>query len=251
MGVWLRLELQRLLPRILGLLAFGALFLAAAATARLFAGSDGHVEFDRLMGVGGYPLVSALLLTGWLVGRFPLIAVIVLSAGVFSRDRDSGFARLVATRARAPLLLFFLRVLLALLMAGALSALVLPAFDVLMLGRLPGSQLLALVLGYVLVFGALTALLSTLTRADGWIALFAAIAAIVWHALLRAGAVVAAAPGPRGLLTALLPPQGALAQLETAFAADEAVPGFALVYCATYAALALVLAGVAAARREL
>jgi ABC-type transport system involved in multi-copper enzyme maturation permease subunit len=251
MGVWLRLELQRLLPRILGLLAFGAMFLAAAATARLFAAHDGHVEFDRLMGIGGYPLVSALLLTGWLVGRFPLVAALVLTAGVFSRDRDSGFARLLAARARTPLLLFALRIALALLLAVALSAVVLPAFDVLMLGRLPGTQLFALVLGYVLVFGSLTALLSTLTRADAWIALFAAIAGIVWHALLRAGAVVAAAPGPRGLLTALLPPQGALAQLENAFGMDEAVPGFALLYCALYAALALVLAGVAAARRDL
>jgi hypothetical protein len=32
---------------------------------------------------------------------------------------------------------------------------------------------------------------------------------------------------------------------------DEALPGFALLYCALYAALALVLAGVAAARRDL
>lgn len=251
MWIWLRLELQRLLPRMLGLLAFGGIFMAAAATARLFAASDGHVEFDRLMGIGGYPLVSALLLSGWLVGRFPLVAALVLAAGVFSGDRESGFARLIATRARAPLLLFALRAALALLLAAALSALVLPAFDMLMLGRLPGPQLFALVTGYVLVFGALTVLLSTLTRGDAWIALFAGIAAVVWHALLRAGALRGGAPGPRGLLTALLPPQGALAQLETAFAADEAVPGFALLYCATYAALALVIAGVVAARREL
>lgn len=251
MWTWLRLEVERLLPRILALLAFGAVFIAAAATARLFASSNGHVEFDRLMGVGGYPLVSALLLTGWLVGRFPLVAVLVLAAGVYSRDRDTGFARLLATHARFPLLPFALRTGLALLLAALLSAVVLPAFDSMMLGRLPGPQLFALVLGYVLVFGALTALLSTLTRGDAWIALFIAIAAVIWHALLRSGAVATAAPGPRGLLTAVLPPQGALAQLETAFAADGKVPGFALLYCAIYAALALVLAGVAAARREL
>jgi hypothetical protein len=146
--------------------------------------------------------------------------------------------------------LFALRTALTLLLAGVLSAIVLPAFDILMLGRLPGMQLFALALGYVLVFGALTTLLSTLTRADVWIAVFAGIAAVIWHALLRTGALGGAAPAPRALLTVLLPPQGALVQLENAFAADEAIPGAALLYCATYAALAFVLAGVSAARRE-
>ena len=74
MIAWLRLELQRMSSRMLALLAFGALFLVAAGTARVLAAPEGHVEFDRLMGLGGYPLVSALLLTGWLVGRFPMIA---------------------------------------------------------------------------------------------------------------------------------------------------------------------------------
>src|SRR3990172_2368409 len=84
MLVWIALELTRQRRRIIGLLAFGALFSAAAVTARLVSGRGGHVEFDALLQVGGYPMVSALLLTGWLVGRFPLIAVLVLMAGVYS-----------------------------------------------------------------------------------------------------------------------------------------------------------------------
>ena len=55
----------------------------------------------------------------------------------------------------------------------------------------------------------------------------------------------------REALTVLLPPQGALLQLEQAFAGDLAVPWFALAYVAVYAALALVVAGVIAARREI
>ena len=41
--------------------------------------------------------------------------------------------------------------------------------------------------GYVLVFGAFTALLSTFARGDAWIALFIGILAMIWHALLRSG----------------------------------------------------------------
>jgi hypothetical protein len=172
MLAWLPLELARLRRRLLWLLAFGALFIAAAATARLFGSHDGHMEFDAIMQVGGYPMLSALLLTGWVVGRFPAIAAVVLLAGTHSESRQSGLARLLEVRARQPLRLLALRALLALLLASALALTVLIVFDVVMLGRAPGRQLFVLVLGHVLTYGALTALLSTLTRADGWAAAF-------------------------------------------------------------------------------
>jgi hypothetical protein len=251
MLTWIALELGRLRRRVLWLLAFGAVFLAAAATGRLVAGHDGHVEFDALMQLGGYPLVSVLLLTGWLVGRFPLLAVLVLMAGVYSEPRQSGLARLVEVRARSPLLLLALRITLALVLALLISLLVLVSFDVLMLGRPPGGQLFPLALANVLIYGALTALLSTVVRADAWAAAFLMILAVTWHALLRSGLLAASAPGIREAVTVLLPPQGAVLQLENAFAGDLAVPVPALLFAGAYAALALLLAGVVASRREL
>lgn len=251
MGAWLRLELARLRRRLLGLLAFGALFIAAALTARFVAGQGGQVEFERIMEVGGYPALSALLLTGWVVGRFPLVAALVLMAGVYSEPWQNGLARLLEVRARQPLALLALRVLLALVLALALALLVLIVFDVIMLGRGPGPQLFVLALAHVLTFGAVTALLSTMTRADGWAAAFVIAVAMLWQALLRSGILGTAPPGIREVVTVVLPPQGALLQLENAFAGDLAVPWHALAYAALYAALALLLAGVAARRREI
>lgn len=251
MLTWLLLELRRQQRRVLGLLAFGAIFLAAAATARLLSGGGDHVEFDALMRIGGYPLVSALLLTGWMAGRFPLIAALVLMAGVYSDTRQTGLARLLEVRRLSPLHTFALRIGVALVLAFATSAIILPLFDLVMLGRFPGHQLFALALGYVLVFGAFTALLSTFARADAWIALFLGIVAMIWHALLRAEVLVTAPPLMREAVTVLLPPHGALLQLEQAFAGDLAIPWFALAYAGIYAALALVLAGVVAVRREI
>jgi hypothetical protein len=248
---WLGLELGRLRRRLSWLLAFGVAFLGAALTGRVVGGSGDHVEFDALMQVGGYPMVSALLLTGWLVGRFPLLAGVVLMAGVFSGQRESGLARLLEVRARSPLLLLALRAALALGLALAVSLLVLITFDVVMLGRLPGPQLLVLVLAYVLVAGALTALLSTFVRNDAWAAALLLVLAVTWHALLRSGVLASSPPGVREVVTVLLPPQGAVLQLENAFAGDLAVPWNALLYAATYATLALVLAAVVARRREL
>jgi hypothetical protein len=251
MGEWTVLELLRLRRRLLWLRALGALFLAAAAAARLVAGDAGHVEFDTIMQVGGYPMLSALLLTGWVVGRFPAVVVLVLLAGVFSDLRHLGLARLLEVRARPPLLLLALRVALGLALALLLSIAVLVVFDVVMLGRAPGLQLFALVLAYVLTGGALTALLSTVTRADAWAAGFALLAAMVWQSLLRSGTLATAPPGVREVVTVILPPQGALLQLENAFAADLPVPWHALLYAAIYAALALLLAGVVARKREI
>jgi hypothetical protein len=248
---WLGLELVRLRPRVGGLLAFGALFIAAAATARLTTGSAGQVEFDALMQLGGYPMLSAVLLAGWLVGRFPMIAALVLMAGVVSEPRQTGLARLLEIRSRPPVLLLALRTGLALVLAIVLSLVVLVGFDIVMLGRGPGPQLGALVLAYVVTFGALTALFSSLTRGDAWAAAFVIIASMVWHSLLRGGVLAASPPGIREAITVLLPPQGALLQLENAFAADLAVPWHALWYAVLYAALALLLAGIVARRREL
>lgn len=251
MGTWLQLELRRQGRRVLGLIAFGGIFMAAAAAARLLGSRDGHVEFDALMEIGGYTLVSALLLIGWLAGRFPVIAALVLTAGVFSDPRRDGLARLLEVRRLSPLHVYALRIGLALALALLTSCIVLPLFDIIMLGRLPGVQLFAVALADVLVLGTLTALLSTFTRADAWIALFLYLAAMVWHALLRSGILATAAPLVREAVTVLLPPQGALLRLEEAFAGDLAVPWAALLYAAVYGALALVIAGVVAQRREL
>jgi hypothetical protein len=185
------------------------------------------------------------------VGRFPAIAALVLMAGVYSEARHTGLARLLEVRARPPLLLLALRTTLALLLALALSLLVLITFDVVMLGRAPGPQLGALVLAHVLTYGAVTALLSTMTRGDGWAAAFVIILAMIWQALLRSGVLATSPPGIREVVTVVLPPQGALLQLENAFAGDLAVPWHALLYAALYAALALLLAGVVARRREI
>ena len=80
--------------RIVGLLAFALLFIAAGLTARMLVGEEGHVEVGELFLIGGYPVVSALLLLGWLLGRYPVIATLVLFAGLFSGDRGDGYARL-------------------------------------------------------------------------------------------------------------------------------------------------------------
>src|SRR5690606_19454587 len=86
--------------RILALLAFAAVFLAAALTARLLVsqGEGGQIEMDRLFLVGGYPLVSALLLLGWVLGRYPLVAPLDMLAGVISHDRAAGYALVYGLR---------------------------------------------------------------------------------------------------------------------------------------------------------
>jgi hypothetical protein len=84
--------------RIVGLLAFALLFVAAGLTARMLVGEEGHVEVGELFLIGGYPVVSALLLLGWLLGRYPIIATLVLFAGIFSGDRIDGYARLYSVR---------------------------------------------------------------------------------------------------------------------------------------------------------
>src|SRR5687768_17513538 len=85
--------------RIAALIAFAMLFLLSALAARALVGTEhGQVEMGNLYQVGGYPLVSALLLLGWLIGRYALVAILVMMSGVVSGDRRDGTMRLYAVR---------------------------------------------------------------------------------------------------------------------------------------------------------
>jgi hypothetical protein len=249
---FLLLTLRARLRRIGALAAFGMLFLASGATARIFTGDEhGHVELDQLFALGGATLVSALLLLGWLIGRFPLIAALVLMAGLFSDDRAAGYARLYAVRPRSLVLLYAARFLLLALVAFAMSALLLPGFDVIVLGTWAGPSVFVLIAAQILVFGALTALLSAFTRADAWTALFLGILAIIWDALRRVELLRDAPTGLRETVSVLLPPHGALSRIELAYGSLQPVPWDAFLYIGLYAALLLLLAGLATASREI
>jgi hypothetical protein len=249
---FLALTLRAQRRRILGLCAFGSVFLAAGATARIFTGDEhGHVELEQLFALGGTTLVSALLLLGWLVGRFPLIAALVLLAGVFSDDRHAGFARLYAVRPRSLTVLYGARVLLLALVAFVLSAVIMPVFDIIVLGARPAPGLFALITSQIVVFGALTALLSTVTRADAWVALFLGLAGIVWDALRRIDFLLAAPAPIRDAVSVVLPPQGALLRIEMAFGSLQPVPADALLYVFLYGCLLLLVAGIVLSRRSL
>jgi hypothetical protein len=249
---FLALTLRSRARRIFGLCAFGLTFLAAGATARIFTGDEhGHVELEQLFALGGTTLVSALLLLGWLIGRLPMIAALVLLAGVFSEDRASGTARLYAVRPRSLVGLYAARFVLLAVLAFVLSAVFMPLFDILVLGEWPQPGIFALITAQVIVFGALTALLSTLTRGDAWVALFLGIAGIIWDALRRVDFFQAAAPAVRETVSVLLPPQGALLRIETAFGSMQPVPLDALLYIVLYGAFVLLVAGIVLARRSL
>jgi hypothetical protein len=237
--------------RLIGLSAFALLFLLAGAAARVFAGHEGHVEAERLLLIGGYPLVSMLLLAGWLIARFPMIAALVLLAGVVSDDRTSGLARLLRVRPRSPLAHYALRALVFGSIAFLMSAVLVPAFDALILGRWTGGAAFVVIAAHVLVYGSLTAVLSVFTRADAWVALFLGFFAIVWHALRTADALAHTPPGIREVITFVLPPQGALAALETAFAEMLPVPWEAFAFVVAYSALLLVIGGMFLGQREI
>lgn len=246
LGLTLRARRRRLL--VLG--AFALLFLTAAVAARvLVADEHGHVDPDRLFMAGGYPLVSALLLFGWLLGRFPLIATLVLMAGVASDDRRDGLARLYAVRPASPLAIYGARAAalgaVAFLFCGAL----LPAFDLLLIGTWAGPATLVLVASYVLVYGGLTTLFSVWLRGDAWLALLCAIGAMVWDALRRADMLVLP-PGTRDLVSFVLPPQAALFELEGAFGSLQPIPWDAFIYVAAYGLTMFALAGLSLAKRE-
>jgi hypothetical protein len=238
--------------RILGLAAFGAVFLAAGATARLVSGGDhGHMELDVLFELGGTTLVSALLLLAWLVGRFAVIAALVLLSGVFSADRAAGQARLYAVRPRSLLLLYAARWIALCVIAFVMAGVLMAAFDWLVLGEWIGLNVFLLIAAQIVVFGTVTALLSVVTRADAWLALFLGLIAMVWDGLRRIDFFQTAAPAVRETVSVVLPPQGALMRMETAFGAMQPVPWDAFLYITLYGMLVLLLAGVALTRREL
>jgi hypothetical protein len=238
--------------RIGGLLAFGLLFVAAAITARTLTGSGSdHVDMDPLYELGGTTLVSGLLLLTWLLGRLPIIASLVLMQGVFSEDRALGYARLYLVRPRSTLLLYFARFVVLSGLAFAISALFIPLFDLIMLGEFSGMSVFAFIGAQVIVFSAVTALASTITRADAWVALFLGIVAMIWDALRRMEFFQAAAPLVREGVSVVLPPQGAMMRIEAAFATATDVPIDAMLYIVIYATLALLIAGVRMVRREI
>jgi hypothetical protein len=108
-----------------------------------------------------------------------------------------------------------------------------------------------LMAAYILVFGSLTALFSVFTRADAWVAVFTWIAAMIWHSLLRGGALDRVPGSVIQIVSAVMPPQGALNTIEDAFANTQAAPWGAFLYVCMYAALVLLIAGLAMSRREI
>ena len=237
--------------RILGLIGFGVLFIVAGLAARALTGQEGHVELGQLLQMGGYPLVSAMLLLGWLIGRYPIIAALVLLAGLFSGDRANGYARLYGVRPVSFLQLYGLRFLVLLAIAFLLGAVLLPIFDVIMLGAWAGPATLVLIACYVLLYGSLVSFLSIFTRADAWIALALALIAMIWEALRRGNALNDAPPIVRDVISFLLPPQGPLFRIETAFAEMQPIPWSAVGYVVGYSFVLLLAAAVFGTDREL
>jgi hypothetical protein len=248
--VWLELYTRR--RRIAALLAFGALYLIGALTVRAIGmGEHGQVEPDALMRFGGYPLVSAFLLSGWSIGRYPLVIVLVLVAGIFSTDAHAGYARVYASTRVRLVSLYGLRLALLMLLAFIMAAVLLPIFDYIILGKFSGPQLFVLIAAYVIVFGSLTALFSTFTRGDAWCTVFVWIGAMVWNAMNRGGLLDRSPPGVSQVVSVLLPPQTALNTIEDAFGNMQPTPWGAFLYICMYAVLTLLVAGLVLSRREI
>ena len=236
--------------RLLVLAGLSAVFLLAGSAAAIFLKDEhGDVHIDALFLIGGYPAASALLLIGWLLGRLPLIAVLVLMGGMISDDRDSGLARLIAVRPVSPVAVYAIRFAVLALIVFVVCGVVMPGFDLLMLGEWAGPATLVLILAYILAYGGLIAFLSAWTRGDAWLALMLAILAIVWSAFDRAAALPLAS-GLSRIVGFLLPPQPALFQLESAFADLEPIPWDAFAYAAGYGVFFMVLAALSIRRRE-
>jgi hypothetical protein len=236
--------------RIMALLAFAGLFLLTAATAAVLAGEEGHVELETLFQLGGYPLISGVLLVGWLLGRFPLVATLVLFSGIVAADRVDGHARLLAVRPAPPALLYGVRFLLLGGLAFVLSAILMPLFDLLMIGTWAGPALLVLILAHVVVWGSLTTLLSVATRLDAWITLLLALFAMVWGALRQVD-MLPVIPILGDIIAFVLPPQAQLFALESAFAGIQPIPWGAFWFCMGYGAVALLVAAFTLGRREI
>lgn len=236
--------------RLLALAALCAVFLLVAAAASAFLRDEhGDVHIDTLFVVGGYPAASAMLLLGWLLGRLPLIALLLLMGGVISGDRSNGLARLIHVRPTSPVSVYATRFALLSAITFVACAIVMPAFDLLMLGEWAGPATLVLIAAYVVAYGGLMAFLSAWTRGEAWLVLLLAMVAIVWSALERAATLPVAPALARGF-GFLLPPQPALFALEGAFAELQPIPWDAFLYCVGYGLFFLVLAGVSVWRRE-
>lgn len=234
----LALFLRTRVRRVLVLIAFGLLFIAAGLTARMMVGTEnGHVEVGALFLVGGYPLVSTLLLLGWLLGRYPLIAILTLMAGVVSEDRASGMSRLYAVRPTSLAGIYVRRYFAIAALAFVLSSLLMPLFDVLMLSTWAGYATLILIISYIAVYGSLMFLLSVWVRNEVWVTLLLSIVAMLWDALLRNGQLGNAPPGIREVIGIVLPPQTALFQIESAFGAIQPVPWGSVAYVLAYGAI--------------
>ena len=243
------LSLRSRARRMLAVAVFGVLFLTVAATMRLIGSNEGHVEADALFAIGGYPLVSGVLLIGWLLGRFPIFAVLALVGGIFAVDRTRGWARLYLVRPVSPLRLYAARWAALAAIAFAVCATLMPLFDLLMLGTWAGPATFVLIAAHVLVYGGLVALLSVWTRADIWVTTALAIASIVWDALRRADALDIPAGG-KSFVSMILPPQAALHQIESAFGQLQPIPWDAFAFCAGYGMVMLILAGLSLEWRE-
>lgn len=242
--------LRALRRRFALLLGLAFVLVGSAAMARLLSAGTDHVELDRIFELGGTTLASAFLLLGWLVGRFPLIATLVLFAGFFSRDRETGMARLYLARPVTPLAVWGVRFLVLALSVLVLSAIVLPAFDLVLLGTWAGPATFVLTASYIIAYAGLIALLSTWTRGDAWIALLLALAAMSWDAMRSADLLSALPAGGRQFVSLILPPHGALFALESAFGNVQPIPWNAFVDVCVYGVTMLVVAGLLLRMRE-
>ncbi|MEN8375582.1 MAG: hypothetical protein ABFS34_09050 [Gemmatimonadota bacterium] len=228
----------------------GVLFLAGAWATSATAGGAADPSLDDVFRLGGYPLVSAVLLLGWTVGRFPLFAAIALCAGLAWGGRVPSRARLVHARAVPRWFVYGTRAGMFGALAFLASAAVLPLFDLLVLGTWAGAATFTLAGAYVLAYGSLTALLSVWTRADAAGAAVLAALAHLWHGALRSGAADAVPRGVGRFFSLVLPPQGALHALEGAFAGVEPIPWDAFGYVAGYAGLLAALTAVSLMLRD-
>jgi hypothetical protein len=246
------LYLRSNLRRILALIGFAVLFLLSGLTARLLVGTEhGQVELGNLFLAGGYPLVAALLLLGWLLGRYPLIATLVMYAGIVSNDRANGNIRLYAVRPRWVGFLYLKKFVAAAIIVFSLSALLMPSFDFLLLGRWAGPGTFILILSYILVYGSLCFFLSVWLRGEVWVTVVLAIIAMLWDAFVRSGKIGNAAPGIREAVTVLLPPQSALFRIESAFGAENPIPWGSFAFVTAYSLILIIAALVSLRIREL
>ena len=241
---------RALRKRLLILGGFAALLLLLAGVARALSAGADHAELDRIFELGGATLGAAFIVLGWLLSRFPMLATLVLLAGVFSADHATGLTRLYAVRPVAPLRLYAMKFGVLCASAFILSAILLPLFDVLLLGQWNGPATLVLSAAYILAYAGLIALLSVFTRADSWVALLLGLFAMTWSGLRNMDMLGAIPAGGRHFVTLILPPHNSLLALENAFGQMLPIPWNAFIDVAIYGATLSVLAALALLRRE-